>query len=108
MDRSIEIAEASLRDAETDYVGLWQIVTRLRRVLGPVDDDEVKRQTLEVVLLIMKQGLCPGDHLCSGFKYWAEKSAAQVVERIAFEWEANGKSPDLAESICWFSRREKM
>ena len=43
MDKVGEIAESSVRETDDDYVGLWQIATRVRRAFAPISNDEVKR-----------------------------------------------------------------
>ncbi len=92
-----------LRHAQVDYVGLWQIVGRVRDELGVQSDADARQNTLAVVRGLVEQGLRPGDYLKSGFHYWPESDPDSVVARIDREWQRMGRDPDLPEPICWFA-----
>jgi hypothetical protein len=102
MERIAKIAEGCTREARHDYVGLWQIATRVRQEFGALTDVGVKRLSLDVVRRIVERGLVPGDYLKSGFRIWHEGGSDAIVNRISSEWDAARGDPTLANPICWF------
>jgi hypothetical protein len=106
MQQLTEIAAGCVREAVHDYVGLWQIVGRVRRELGDMSDSEARRLSLDVVQRIVDQGLIPGDYLSGGFRAWGEHDTDAVVERIRREWDPDRGDPTLADPICWFRFRK--
>lgn len=69
MGTIFKIAEGGcIEEAADDYVGLWQIATRVRRAFGSETDDEIKQHSLEVVRYLIEGGLYPGDYLQTGFQ----------------------------------------
>lgn len=106
MRQLVEIAAGCVREAEHDYVGLWQIVGRVRGEFRELSNAEAKRLSLEVVHRIVDRGLVPGDYLSSGFRVWNEHGADAVVDRIRREWDPDQGDPNLADPICWFGIRK--
>jgi hypothetical protein len=98
-----EIADAIVEESRGDYVGLWDISTIIRRAFGSLSNEDAKRLSLDVVRLIIRSGLRPGDYLQTGFKYWTE-NPEQIVSRIDREWDPKRGDPTLFESICWFDQ----
>ena len=104
MEKLGEIAEGCVKEAADDYVGLWQISTRVRREFQKLNlsSEQVKTLSLEVVRLIVDRGLLPGDYLKTGFHIWDERDAASIIARIDREWDVGHGDPNLADPICWF------
>jgi hypothetical protein len=104
MEKIDEIAEGCVKEATEDYVGLWQISTRVRREFRKLNlsDEQVKMLSLEVVRLIVDRGLLPGDYLKTGFYFWDEHDPASIIARIDREWNLASSDPTLANPICWF------
>jgi hypothetical protein len=103
-----EIAEDCLRVTEIDYLGLYQIASYVRCNFRALDlsDEQVKALSLEVVRLVVAQGLLAGDYDYGGQLYfWKESTADEIVARIDKEWDPKKGDPSLPESICWFSTR---
>jgi hypothetical protein len=105
MDKIKEIAEGCVSESADDYIGLWQISTRVRREFPLSSDDDVRRRSLEVARLTMERGLWPGDFFPSGFVFWDDTGIGRALARIDREWRAQEHDPTLAEPICWFDRR---
>lgn len=99
-----EIADDYIRHSRSDYVGLWQIASRVREDLELLDNKEVQQQTLCVVRKLIEQGLFPGDYHKIGFRFWDEDDL-EVVARIEKEWDPENGDPTLAKPICWFGAR---
>jgi hypothetical protein len=104
MDTLDEIADDYSRHARSDFVGLWQIASRVRDDLGLTDNADVRTETLLVVKRLLERGLRPGDYLGTGFAPWDENSADSIIARITNEWDAGRGDPTLADPICWFAR----
>src|SRR5271155_5123429 len=102
MQRIAEIAEGCVREAADDYVGLWQIATRVRREFEPSTNLQVKRLSLDVVRLIVRRGLCPGDYGKTGFSFWDLDNLGRIIARIDGEWNPMHGDPTLVNPICWF------
>ncbi len=103
MEKIAEIAESCVQEAADDYVGLWQIATRVRREFEPSTNEQIKRHSLDVVHLIMQQGLHPGDYVRTGFSFWDRAASASNLARIDREWDPVRGDPTLADPICWFA-----
>ncbi|MBI3708672.1 MAG: hypothetical protein HY246_13490 [Proteobacteria bacterium] len=101
-----ELVEGYMREAEIDYVGLWQIPGTIRHCLGIHDDDEVREKSLEVVKGLLERGLYPGTFFYSKFSFWIGLGADLVLAQIEKEWKALKHDPDLLDSICWFTWRK--
>ncbi len=52
-----EIAKGYVGEALLDYVGLWQIVIRVRHELGISDPADMKAIVLQVVEIMLSNGL---------------------------------------------------
>lgn len=103
MEKTNRIAEDCVREAADDYIGLWQIATRVRREFGRLTNEQVKHLSLDVVRLMVERGLCPGDYLKTGLSFWNEDNTEAIVARIDREWDARLGDPTLANPICWFA-----
>jgi hypothetical protein len=102
MEKITKIAESCVRESADDYVGLWQISTRVRRELGLLTNEKVKQFSIDVVNLIIIHGLCPGDYLKAGFHFWDVEDTSSIIARIDREWDPAHGDPTLANPICWF------
>jgi hypothetical protein len=105
MDQLNTIVDDYARHARVDYVGLWQIASRVREDLQLHDHHEVREKTLLVVRRLFERGLRPGDYFKTGFRIWDEEGASSIVARIDREWDPANGDPTLANPICWFAPR---
>jgi hypothetical protein len=103
-EKIAEIADGCVRESAGDYVGLWQISTRVRNVFGPLSNKDAKVYSLAVVHRIVNCGLRPGDYLRTGFRYWSEDNPEKTVARIDREWGDARGDPTLFDPICWFDK----
>jgi hypothetical protein len=106
MKKIAEVADMCVSDMATDYTGLLHIAGRIRRAFGRISNEDSKQLSLEVVRLIVKRGLRPGDYLNTGLKYWDEKPE-QAIARIDREWIPTNGDPTLVNPICWFGRSKR-
>lgn len=105
MDQLDAIVDDYVRHVRVDYVGLWQISSRVREDLRLHDDHEVRKKTLLVVRRLLEHGLRPGDYFKTGFKIWDEDAASSIIARIDREWDPVRGDPTLARPICWFGAK---
>lgn len=105
MNRLTEIAADYVGHASADYVGLWQIASRIRSDFSLESNIEVHKKTIKVVRYLLTRGLLPGDYTKNGFEFWVQKDSDSIIDRIDSKWALLVGDPSLAEPICWFARR---
>jgi hypothetical protein len=102
------IVAESLAESKIDYVGLWEIVPRVREELGLTDPKDVIDKSLTVVRKLVEHGLRPMDGPSANLPFWPENTPDAVADRIRREWEGGGGDPNfggepsLGHPICWF------
>ena len=107
MEQTIEgIVADCYAEFPVDWVGLWQIGARVERACPEIGWDGVRMHGLDVVQrLLSDPRVCagrPSVTVARGFDAWP-LTASESIERIAREWEALQRSPNIDE-ICWFDR----
>jgi hypothetical protein len=105
-DRISEIVSDCVEETKVDYVGLWQIVGRIRHEFGIVEQAKVKKVVLQTVRGLLAAGLeavtlRPTTPVRLG---WENQDVESVLDRISREWEALGRDPNPGE-IAWFDRK---
>jgi hypothetical protein len=108
MSRAIDqIVRDFCREAEVDYVGLWQVVSAVvhdYQVSSPAD---IRRLTMEIVRGLLASGFEAVDLRPGGGRIpWADQRLDVVLARIDHEWDALGKEPDVGD-IVWFDLPER-
>lgn len=108
MEDVIERTAVELRaEADVDFISLPLIAESLREDLGLQSEQDIRRHTLDVIERLMARGVYPGDHDdATILSFWPGKPS-EHLRRIETEWIAMGKTPTLAESICWLGLRSK-
>ena len=102
-----ELAREFAQEAETDFVGLWEIVHAVREAAPGAEESTHRDAVLALIALLLQRGLTIGqfravsaamapDYL---FEPWTEPRDA-ALERIRAEWSALGRDPDIGE-IAW-------
>lgn len=88
---------------EGDFVGLWQIVSRIREESPNLSRDEIMGKTIKIVESMLLNGFEVGDSPYSdkGYSRWGNQNILYVTSRIKNEWMMLDKDPDLAD-IAWF------
>jgi hypothetical protein len=104
-DQVNEIVEDYVRHSQVDYIGLWQIASRIREDLGPIDNAKVRQQTIVVVRRLIEREILAGDYVKSGFRFWDDDNPEAIIARIEKEWDPEHGDPTLANPICWFARK---
>lgn len=98
------IAAGYVEEAKSDYVGLWQICSRVKKELNPPDSEQLKEIVLQTVSQMLDFGLVAVDLASSGSGCtpWKEQRADAVIHRISTEWDSLGRAPSVGD-IVWFN-----
>ena len=100
------IVDDLFAEAKRDYVGLWQIVSRLSRFEDPPTGLLLQRNVLFIVARLLERGLEPGQlATAGGFERWTNEGSTDVLERIANEWKELSHAPGIGD-ICWFNLKQ--
>jgi hypothetical protein len=99
-----DIAQCYVREALSDYVGLWQIIIRVRHDLGISNSTEIKAAVLQIVERMLSNGLEAVALASSGPGCipWGNQDPNYVLNRISTEWDELGHDPSVGE-IAWFN-----
>ena len=105
-DQLDEIAQGYVEEINKDYVGLWQIVLRVRRELGIVERAQLKNVVQKIVRKMLDAGLEPVALSISDpvRLSWKNQNVEYVIDRISREWDLLGRDPYPGE-IAWFDRK---
>jgi hypothetical protein len=103
-DKISEFVAGFLDEARVDYIGLWQVVGRVRRELKPRNIEQMKEFVLETVRRMLSWGFIAVDLASSGpgCNPWAVQEADEIIRRISAEWDVLGRVPTIGD-IAWFS-----
>ena len=102
--RSVDkIVEGFRREAQQDYVGLWQVTGTVMHNFKLSEASKIREMTLTIVRQLLDSGLCAVD-LAPGGRCtpWSDQEPESVVRRIEAEWNALGRDPDIGD-IVWFN-----
>ena len=85
-----------------DWVMAADVAWLAKSVVGAMSDEEVLDIATTVINEVVTAGLMQiGDVTDGGFFEW-DLPTGEVVERVAREWRALGRLPDVGE-ICWLA-----
>ena len=85
-----------------DWVMAAEVASLARSVGGAATDTEVRDMAVEAISAVVEDGLMQvGDVSDGGFFEWDMKPE-DAVQRVASEWRALQRSPDIGE-VCWLS-----
>jgi hypothetical protein len=92
-------------EAESDIIGLWEVIKELKSRFGPMSDDELRVLTLKFVQEMLSDGFEVGDPPYSelGYRPWENQSVEYVTKKIGTEWKALEREPNIAD-VAWFRR----
>lgn len=98
-----EIVSGYVEEAKSDYVGLWQICTRVRKEFNPQSPYKIKNIVLHTIREMLASGLVAVDLASSGSGCtpWKEKRVEKIIHRISSEWDSLGRDPSVGD-IVWF------
>lgn len=102
-----QVREDVLAECADDYVGLWSILWQIRYRTGEAEAIVRRRQTLELVRSLLESGRVQAGFPTpdgAAFRPWT-LSPAEAVARIAAEWDALDREPNIGE-IVWFTTPE--
>jgi len=100
------IKRALVEEAQSDVVGLWAVLWRVKNELPSLSLEEAKAATLEVIHdALSREEIVVGefggeDKETTSFIPW-QASLTDALLRIEREWVALGREPNLGE-IAWF------
>jgi hypothetical protein len=99
-----EIVNGYVNGARHDYIGLWQIVVRVRHDFGLSDSLEIRRVALEIVSRLLSKGIEAVTLASSGAGcvLWENQDPTYIIRRISSEWEELGHDPSVGD-IVWFN-----
>jgi hypothetical protein len=105
-DKLSEIVQGYVEEAEIDYVGLWQIIIRVRYDLGIVDQTELRKIVLQIVRELLAAGLeaVTLRDIAPVRVAWENQDIGYVLDRIRQQWDILGRDPNPGE-IVWFDRK---
>jgi len=109
IDKISEIAQGYVEETNVDYVGLWQIIIRVRHELEIVERVAVKKAVLMIIRELLAAGLeavtlRPRAPVRVG---WENQSVEYVLDRISREWDVLGRDPNPGE-IVWFDQKREL
>jgi hypothetical protein len=100
-----EIIDDFVREAEVDYVGLWEIAKVAREELGAENLNEVREIGLEIAKGLYAKGLRPGDYdYGTHVDFWPDEGCQAMLDRIEREWIKLNADPTHLDAICSFLR----
>ncbi|MBV8739030.1 MAG: hypothetical protein JO007_17585 [Alphaproteobacteria bacterium] len=100
-----EIVNGFVKEAEVDYVGLWEIAKAAREQLGARTSEEVRQTSLQIVKQLYENGLRPGDYdYGTHMEFWPDDGYEAVLGRIEREWTKLNSDPTHLAPICSFLR----
>lgn len=103
-----EITGSFLKEAEEDYIGLWQLIKAAKCFISAEEPLVTRAVTLDIVRELLAAGLEAGDppYSTTGYRPWPNQNPDAVASRIEQEWEALGHEPNIGD-IVWFNLPEK-
>jgi hypothetical protein len=99
-----EIVSDYVKAVSADYVGLWQIVIRVRHDFGLSDAAENRKIVMQIIERMLSAGLeavtlGPDGPGCTP---WENQNFNYVLTRISSEWDHLDRDPNPGD-IVWFS-----
>lgn len=89
-----------------DWIQAAEVASVVQSVVKQPTNADTRRVALEVIEeLVRGDFMRAGDVTSEGFTEWPMTST-EVIQRIASEWNALSRSPELGE-ICWLSNTGK-
>lgn len=101
---TIDVLENLAEECHSDHVGLWEVIEAVRSDLGFTNPSEIRMRTLDLVrCLLAKPGMQVGHPAPDGREFVAwDVSSEQALKRIAEEWSALVREPNIGE-VAWFT-----
>src|SRR5258708_6295206 len=100
----MSFANLRLADTNDDYVGLWQIVSRVSKQDKSPSEEEIRAQALKALRSLLKNGLVIGDLKADGgFEQWPVQDTEAVISQVEMKWNELGHAPDIGD-ICWLNK----
>lgn len=101
------LIEGYKEEAKGDTIGLYQIISRMKKDFHAQKETEIRDLTLEFVREMLANGFEAIDppYLRNGYHRWENQDPDYVINRIKTEWQALGRIPNIPD-IVWFGRTE--
>jgi hypothetical protein len=100
----VQITAELVAEAQGDYIGLWEVVRRVKELLPALPAKARQDFTLELLTGILSSGKLVAGDLRAGkpeFLPWGGE-VSTIMARIAEEWDALGHDPDIGD-IVWLA-----
>lgn len=100
-----DVWNGARRELEDDYVGLWELVRRLRRRLPDLDDQGVRNHVLVMIDRGLRRGEAEAGNgaIPGGLENVWSEPIDEIVERIRREWSLLARDPIPGE-IVWLDQ----
>jgi hypothetical protein len=107
-DQIDEIVGGYVKAVSSDYVGLWQIVIRVRHDFGISDHTENRKTVMRIIKGMLSAGLEAVTLGTVGPRCtpWENQNSNYVLDRISSEWDHLGRDPNPGD-IVWFSGKPR-
>jgi len=101
-----EIVADYVEAARFDYVGLWQIVIRVRHDFGLSDHNENRKMVMQIIKGMLSAGLeaVTLGSVGPGCTPWENQNLNYVLDRISSEWDHLDHDPNPGD-IVWFNSK---
>lgn len=105
-DKIDAIVRDYVKAAGSDYIGLWQIVIRVRHDFGLSDRSEIRKLVMKIVEGMLSAGLeaVTLESSGPGCLLWENQNLNYVLDRISSEWDNLDHDPNPGD-IVWFNRK---
>ena len=92
-----------IAEAWADEVGLWMIISQLRRECGITDPTQLRAATLDFVQKLLDSGEVVAGYYSvdgNGIAAW-DLPTSDVVSRISAEWDKLGREPNIGDIVVF-------
>ena len=105
---SDDLLPTLLSEAKYDYIGLWEVIKKVRLLNPDLSSDAVRSRTLKLVAEMLAKGFLAVDLLPSGgCRPWENQNPREILECIDTKWRELRREPNIGD-IVWFSTKQKL
>lgn len=117
-----EIKQDLIEECQEDFVGLWEIINKMKRGYPEATSEEIRKKSMQLVRDLLEEGIRAGyfsgkrvhkTELDSNeiyvrdirdrdyyflFEFWDMK-IEDIIKRIEREWDELGREPDIEDIV---------
>jgi hypothetical protein len=96
-----KLINAYKRGDKEDVVGLYEIISHVKRDFGAKGKQEIEKLTLSFVSAMLEEGFQAGEsvYLRGGYRLWEDQKSSYIISRIKREWQALGREPNIGDIV---------